>query len=103
MRGDPFERALERGGRIGDLPLAKTQRPYRVPGIRTALPRVQMSCRLEGQLSLERGGGARLIAAREVNQAREPVERHGAEAGVFVLAVLHGDPCRQLALGLVDA
>src|SRR4029077_3723551 len=103
MCGDPRCRVLERRARIAAASASKRQRAYRVPRVRRALARVQLSGVLRGQLAFERGHRTRLVTARQVDEAAEPVQRHRTETrAARVLVGERGEAGVELALGFAE-
>src|SRR5262249_49804113 len=74
---------------VGAAPLPKAERADRIPCVRRALARVQLSRVFSRQLAFELRHRTRLVSARQPDQAAQEVQRHrvescAARAGVYM-------------------
>src|SRR5262245_10585326 len=99
MVRDPIERARERESRLVAVALPELECPNRVPRVRAALACVQETAPFAGELLLELRKRLVVAAAREVDEAAQPVQRDGAE---FRAGEIRGQAGGQLALGFVE-
>ena len=107
VRGHMFDGAHEGRAGVRRSTLPQSERADGVPRVGRALARIELSGTRVRQLALELLERARLVAARQMDEAHQPVQGHGAEPRAAYLsdlglADLGREARRELTLGLAQ-
>src|SRR5688572_28847729 len=97
-----LQRRAERRCRIIESPIAQMQSADGVPRVRAAFSSIEVTARLVAELARKTVERCRVIVAREVKQAKQPMQRHSAKTRFRTAAAIAGDSAFELERGRVE-